>query len=78
MNESWNLTFNNRQLSTIDTLVSFLEGKGGVTSFTWQPPGEAAEIKVICRDWALDIPQFTGTNSTSVGSLNATFERVYE
>lgn len=77
MNESWSLTFTNRSFTDIAAMRSFLETRGGATSFTWQAPGES-EVKVICRDWNINTLNHTGTNSTSIGTLSATFERVYE
>ena len=77
MNESWSLTFSNRLFSDIYNMESFLETKGGTTAFTWAPPGES-EVKVICRNWDVNTLYHTGTNSTSIGTLTATFERVYE
>jgi phage-related protein len=77
INESYSLSFNNRSFTDISAMDSFLETRGGSTSFTWTPPGEV-EIKVICRNWDISVLNHTGVNSTSIGSLTATFERVYE
>lgn len=77
LNEGWDLTFANRSFTEIFNMESFLETKGGVTSFTWQAPGET-EVKVICRDWSVNTLYHTGTNATSIGTLTAKFERVYE
>lgn len=77
LNESWDLTFSNRLYTDIFNMESFLETKAGVTSFTWAPPGDV-DMKVICRNWNTNTLQHTGTNSTSIGTLTATFERVYE
>mgnify|MGYP006277525375 CR=1 FL=1 len=77
MNESWDLSFNNRTFTDINAMVTFLETKGAVLAFTWTPPG-GSEVKVICRNWSVDTIQHTGTNSSSYGGLSATFERVYE
>lgn len=77
MNESYDLQFSNRSFTTLSAMKTFLEGKGGVVAFTFAPPGEA-EIKVICKDWNVSTLYHTGTNATSIGSLSARFERVYE
>jgi len=77
LNQSWSLTFANRPYTDIFNMESFLETKGGVQSFTWQAPGES-EVKVICRNWDTNTLNHTGTNNTSIGTLTATFERVYE
>ena len=58
-------------------LESFLETKGGTAAFTFQAPGES-EVKVICKNWDVSTVHHTGVNSTSIGTLTATFERVYE
>lgn len=77
MTETWNLSFANRTFTDIDSMLTFLQGKGGVLAFTWTPPGES-EIKVICKQWDVSTFFHTGTDSQSYGSLTATFERVYE
>jgi len=77
MNENWDLSFVNRTLTTILAMETFLETRGGATSFTFAPPGEA-DVKVICRNWNTTILNYTGNNATSIASLTATFERVYE
>ncbi len=77
MSDSWELTFNNRTYTDISAMITILETKGGVTAFTWTPPG-STEIKVICSDWSVDTMYHTGTNSTSYGSLSTRFVRVYE
>jgi len=78
MNESWDLSFVNRPLSTILAMEAFLEAKGGNTAFTFGAPGESPEVKVICRSWNVSTINYSGNNATSVASLTATFERVYE
>ena len=77
MNEAWNLTFANRSFTDIFNMESFLETKGGTAAFTFQAPGES-EVKVICKNWDVSTVHHTGVNSTSIGTLTATFERVYE
>lgn len=66
----WNLTFTYDN-STIASIESFLETKGGITSFTWTPHG-GSEIKVICREWSKSI------DSPTTSSIQTTFEQVFE
>lgn len=77
MNESWSLTFANRSYTDIAAMEGFLETRGGAAAFTFQAPGDT-EVKVICRNWDVSILNHTGNNATSIGTLTATFERVYE
>lgn len=77
LSETWDLSYNNKTHTTLDAMRSFLETKAGVTAFTWTPPDQA-EIKVICRQWNISTVLHTGTASTSFGSANVVFERVYE
>ena len=77
MNQSWDLTFANRIFTDIYNMQSFLETKAGVVAFTFTPPGES-EVKVICRDWNVSTLYHTESNNTSIGTLSARFERVYE
>lgn len=46
----WALSFNNRTTTVADAIIAFLNGKGGVTKFTFTPP-EHSEITVICKSW---------------------------
>lgn len=70
--QTWNLQFTNNSIAIIDSIDAFLTSKGGVLSFTWVPPGEFVEVKVVCYKW-----QKTYESSISK-SLSATFEKVYE
>ena len=65
----WSLTFvrGDTDASAIET---FLEGKNGVTSFTWTPPG-GSEIRVLCREWNRS---FAGVNHNVI---TCTFEQVF-
>ncbi|HEU4709605.1 MAG TPA: phage tail protein [Methylophilaceae bacterium] len=64
----WDMTFN-RTLADIDAIDTFLQGKGGATSFTWTPTGET-EVRVICRQWSRT------KVAPNVGTLSASFEEV--
>lgn len=69
---TWNLQFNNNSISTSSAIEAFLASKKGSMSFTWLPPGETTEVRVLCTKW-------TKTYDNSITrSINATFERVYE
>lgn len=46
---TWSLTFSKTQ-SDIETILTFLETEGGVTSFDWTPPRGSAG-KWICEEW---------------------------
>lgn len=68
----WNVQFQSQDLVTAAEIDSFLSSKQGATSFTWIPPGEYTEVKVICMKWSK-------TYDSSISrSISATFERVYE
>lgn len=67
---TWRLTFN-AQSSVADAIESFLEGKGGVQSFTWTPAG-MSEVKVKCSEWSRSI------TSHGTATVLATFEQVFE
>jgi phage-related protein len=64
----WNLTFS-RVTADIDAIETFLDGKGGTTTFTWTPSGES-EVTVICREWNINY------NSNNTRQLSCAFEEV--
>jgi phage-related protein len=47
--ETFDLVFN-RATADIDTIMTFLAGKGAATAFTWTPDG-GSEITVVCPSW---------------------------
>lgn len=65
---TWSLTFT-REKTDIYAIETFLDTKGGVTSFTWTPL-DFAEVTVICREWAFS---YVGGNARS---LSCVFEEV--
>ena len=70
--QSWNVSFNSQSIATANAIDAFLSSKYGTNSFTWIPPGETIEVKVLCPKW-------TKTYESSISrSISATFERVYE
>lgn len=70
--ESWDLSFRNRTISDINSIVSFLETHRGSTYFNWTPPGETVAIKAVCSEWNVEY------NSEFSKSLSCTFNRVYD
>lgn len=77
--ETYTVSFNNRDKDFIDEVVSFLDGKAGVSKFTFTIPdtndtsrtGEK-DVKVVCEDYSTNYQQ------DDFYSLTATFRRVYE
>lgn len=77
--ETYSISFNHREKAFVDDVVSFLDGKLGVTAFTFTLPdtnnttrtGEK-DIKVVCDTY--------NTNYTydDFYTLTATLRRVYE
>jgi phage-related protein len=71
MKQTWSLQFQSNSIATATAIEAFLVLRGGTTSFTWTPPGESTEIRVICEKW-------TKTYESSISrNISATFERVY-
>lgn len=68
----WSFTFTNTN-SEIDAIDTFLRGKAGVTSFTFVPPREVAEVRVVCSD-----PWKQSEIDYNVSTLTATFREVFE
>jgi len=75
--ETFNVSFNNRTAEEIDDIIGYLASLGGVTSFNFTVPddngaGGETTIKVVCDTYAQ-----TYTND-GFPSATATFRRVYE
>jgi phage-related protein len=67
----WRVPLSNRPLATVMAARTFLRSKGGVTAFTFDNPyGET--IKVICRKWEPEFPDYTAAN------MDLIFEQVFE
>lgn len=66
----WQLTFSARTGTERDTLLTFLRGENGITSFDWTPPGGSAG-KYICASWSYT-PDNAATNT-----ITATFQQVF-
>jgi len=69
--QNWNLVFNNLSDTDADAIEAFLEGKAGVTKFTWTPPGKA-EAAFICEKWQRTYIEGPLNNITML------FEEVFE
>lgn len=69
---TWNLQFQYSSLAKAASIEAFLIAKQGTQSFTWLPPGETTEVRVICSKWSKTY------DSSITRSISATFERVYE
>lgn len=72
LEQSWNLQFQNNPINTANAIEAFFRSKNGAQSFTWIPPGDTSEVRVVCTKWSK-------VYETSISrTINATFERVYE
>ena len=67
----WQLTFTNRTDSQRETILSFLEARGGVESFDWTPPRGTAG-KYVCSEWNMDM--LNCNNNTITASFIQVFE----
>jgi phage-related protein len=77
LNQSFNISFNNRSKQEIDDIVDFLDAQGGVTAFDFtfpdpDGPGGETTVKVVCEDYGQTFV------NTDINSCSATFRRVYE
>lgn len=48
---TWTLSFTARSTEQADSIIEFLEARGGISAFNWTPPGESKTYAVICNDW---------------------------
>jgi phage-related protein len=69
--KEWSLVFSNRTDTERDTILAFLDARGGVDSFDWTPPRGTAG-KYVCEDW-----QTTLSNCNN-NQIRATFRQVFE
>jgi len=67
----WQLTFANRTDSERETILNFLEARGGAESFDWTPPRGSAG-KYVCSEWNMNM--LNCNNNT----ITATFVEVFE
>jgi phage-related protein len=73
-NESqvWQLSWNNRPISDIDTIEAFIKAAGGYQSFYWTPPRGSAPLLFFCQKWSRT---YSGPKSDD---FSATFEQVFD
>lgn len=76
--KEWNMVFQNRLLTDINTMTNFLEARKGTTSFTFIPVGESTTYKVVCEEWQKDTVLYDTTNTKGYGSLSVTFRQVFD
>jgi len=69
---SFPLVFNLLSSGDAETILAFLEARGGYEAFLWTPPGTSTPLKWICREWRYR-PEPGGR-----ATISATFERVYD
>jgi Enterobacteria phage tail tip protein M len=69
--QKWTVPFKSIKHVDAAAIVVFLQGKAGVTSFTWTPP-EYPEIKVICRKWPRTI------KGPNLSSMTLIFEQAFD
>jgi phage-related protein len=69
--KEWGLSFSNRTDTERDTILAFLDARGGVESFDWTPPRGTAG-KYVCEEW-----QTTLSNCNN-NQIRAIFREVYE
>lgn len=74
--ERWDLVFKNKLYTQGRVIENFLRHREG-ESFTWTPPGRE-EVRVICKNWRLEVINYGVVDSESFCTVSATFERVYE
>lgn len=76
INETFSVSFNNREKEEIDDIITFFDSKAGATAFNYTYPdsnnsGETT-VKVVCEDYNLVFSQ------NDFYGCTATFRRVYE
>lgn len=67
----WDVSFYFDSQATMDLIDDFFETRGGVTSFTWTPPGKP-EGTFICSEWDRSYREKTRT------IISAVFLQVFE
>jgi len=76
LQQTFSVSFNNREKEEIDDIIAFFDSKNGVSSFDYTYPdsnsGGETTVKVVCEDYNLNY-----INSEFYG-CTATFRRVYE
>lgn len=70
--ETWELSWDTLTASEKDTLIAFLDARGGYESFDYTMPTESTSKKWVCKQYSARPKDY------GVFSLNATFIRVYD
>lgn len=71
LDRTWSLQFQQNSLTDVANIEAFFKARKGVTPFSWLPPGESTEVKVVCTKWSKTY------DSHISATINATFELVY-
>jgi phage-related protein len=69
---TWDLQFSLRDSTEGPAIDAFLTDKGGVTPFSWTPPGASSAINVICKEWTFAQP------SPLKYTITAKFKQVFD
>lgn len=72
LNDRYDLTWENIDRSEAETILAFLEARGGYESFTWTPPGGATALKWTCETWGRQ------HINAVLDTVTATFIRCYD
>lgn len=68
--QKWTLSFSGRSTAEGVAIEAFLLAQGGVTSFTWTPPGGISS-NWLCKSWTRTRTSYASDNLTAV------FEEVF-
>ena len=68
----WNFVWQNISETNADEIETFLEARGGVENFDYQPHGESASKKYICTSWDKTI------DYSGIATITASFIQVAE
>lgn len=68
--KKWNFTFDNLSETQLNTIITFLEARGGQESFDFTPPRESASSKYLCKTWTTSLPY------SNLFTVKASFEEV--
>lgn len=72
INNTWDVTFTNRNLVDAGSINAFFEAAAGAIPFQWTPPDEGTQYNVVCTEWKL-------VYETPISrTITAKFTRVYQ
>lgn len=72
MTREWSISFNSKDINTVNLIENFFIDKQGVEAFNWVPPGETTTYFVICTEWSRTY------DSHISASLQAKFVQVFD